>query len=411
VARKEHRAGTHRTVAPGETIERVQRWLPVFGITRVANVTGLDAIGIPVVAVVRPNARSVSVSQGKGLDLAAAKASGLMEAVESYHAERIVLPLKLASYHEMRFRHTLVDVAGLPRNGAGRFDPAERILWIEGHELGGDQSTWLPFEVVHTNYTLPLPPSSGAFAMSSNGLASGNHVLEAVSHGICELVERDGTTLWNRLSPEAQRATRIDPATIDDPSCRELLALYERADVAVAIWDTTSDVGIPSFRCTVADRSPSPLRPLYATSGAGCHPTREVALSRALTEAAQTRLTLIAGSRDDAVRATYGAARDVEAQRAALGRMTPHDGMRSFTAVPTRAHDTFDEDVAWELDRLAACGLPRAIVVDLTRPELRIPVVRVIVPGLEGIDEVPGFVSGTRAQVRETRAREEEARA
>ncbi len=63
-----HRRGTHRVSSPDETRERIWPWLKPFGITRVANVTGLDCIGIPVVAVYRPNSRSLSVAQGKGVN-------------------------------------------------------------------------------------------------------------------------------------------------------------------------------------------------------------------------------------------------------------------------------------------------------------------------------------------------------
>ena len=98
---KEYRVGTHRTVSPQATLARVGPFMTEMGITRIANVTGLDALGIPVVMVCRPNSRSIAVSQGKGVELAAAKASGVMEAVETYHAERITLPLKLASYDEL----------------------------------------------------------------------------------------------------------------------------------------------------------------------------------------------------------------------------------------------------------------------------------------------------------------------
>ena len=72
-------SGTHRCVEPARTIERLRPMLKAMGITRIANITGLDRIGIPVVMVCRPNSRSVSVSQGKGLTLDAAKASGLMD--------------------------------------------------------------------------------------------------------------------------------------------------------------------------------------------------------------------------------------------------------------------------------------------------------------------------------------------
>ena len=80
-----------------KTLERVTPYLPVMGITRIANVTGFDTIGIPVVMVTRPNSRSISVSQGKGFDVPSAKASGVMESIESYHAERIDLPEQVVS--------------------------------------------------------------------------------------------------------------------------------------------------------------------------------------------------------------------------------------------------------------------------------------------------------------------------
>lgn len=397
---KAFRTGTHRTISPEQTVERVCQHLPLFGITRIANITGLDCIGVPVVMVSRPNARSLAVSQGKGLTLMAAKASGLMEAVESYHAERVHLPLKLASYNELRFTHNLVDLAGLPRLSVSSFHDHLRLLWIEGRDLLGDAPVWLPYEMVHTDYTLPLPTGSGSFFMSSNGLASGNHLLEAVSHGICEVVERDATTLWHALDEAGQRRTRIDLETVDDPGCREVLDQFARAGVMAAVWETTSDIGLPAFLCAIAESEEHPLRPLYWASGSGCHPAREVALLRALTEAAQSRVTLIAGARDDLGHALYREAQDEDARRRNLAQMRVAAGerLRHFHEVPTLASDTLDDDVAGELERLHAAGIRQVAVVDLTKPEFGIPVVRVVIPGLESLHDAPGYVPGVRAQ-------------
>ena len=82
--------------------------MPEVGITRLANVTGLDRIGIPVVQAVRPNSRSLSVSQGKGVDMDSAKASAMMEAFELWHAERIELPCLCASYQAIRKKENVV---------------------------------------------------------------------------------------------------------------------------------------------------------------------------------------------------------------------------------------------------------------------------------------------------------------
>jgi ribosomal protein S12 methylthiotransferase accessory factor len=372
--------------------------MPVMGITRIANVTGLDSIGIPVVTVCRPNARSVSVAQGKGLTLAAAKASGLMESVESYHAEHAHLPLIRASHNEVRFNRRVVDVATLPRSSASSFHDNLQILWVEGLNLVDGEPLWLPFELVHTNFTLPLPSGSGSFVMSSNGLASGNHVLEAISHGLCEVVERDCTTLWHCSSEESKQRTRLDLSTVDDPGCLEILAKYEAASVVVAAWETTSDVGIPSFLCTIVERSPDRLRPLPAMNGMGCHPAREVALLRALTEAAQGRMTMITGSRDDLRRTTYAETQDLEFLRRMEQRIQASGPARRFSDVPTWDGATFEEDIQWELERLRAVGIEQVAVVDLTKRELGIAVVRVVIPGLESIHDIPGYAPGPRAR-------------
>ena len=159
----QHRTKAHgtRTVSAEETVRRVGPLASRFGVTRVSDITGLDRIGVPVVMVCRPNARSLAVSQGKGLTLEAAKASGVMEALELYHAERIELPLKLGSARDLAKTHPLVDLDALPRLAESRFHLDLPILWVEGRDLITGAPAWLPYETVHTNYTLPLPTGSG----------------------------------------------------------------------------------------------------------------------------------------------------------------------------------------------------------------------------------------------------------
>lgn len=392
---KGFRTGTHRLVAPEATIERVRRFLPVMGITRVANVTGLDIIDIPVVMVCRPNSRSLSVSQGKGLDLAAAKASGLMESIELYHAEQITRPLKLGSYEQLRYTHRLVDVALLCRGADSRFHADLPLLWIEGHDLLQDAPVWVPFETVTTDYTLPRPAATDCFAVTSNGLASGNHLLEAVSHGLCEVIERDSTCLWSARTDDALDQSRVDLATVDDPGCREALAKFERAGVEVRVFETTGDIGLPAYLCHIRDGDGERLRSFPSGRGMGCHPTRGVALLRALTEAAQSRLTVIAGSRDDIQRADYRPPVDDALDK--IGADRP--AARRFQDAPTFESATFDEDVAYQLERLRTVGVRQVVAIDLTRPEFRLPVVRIVVPGLEGpAEHIPSYVPGPRAR-------------
>src|SRR5690349_18348643 len=99
---KRYFRGTHRSVDPTETFDKISSLLGTFGITRVADITGLDTIGIPVAVAIRPGSRSNITSQGKGLSKAAAKVSAVMESIEACCAERVQGPLLWAHVGEMR---------------------------------------------------------------------------------------------------------------------------------------------------------------------------------------------------------------------------------------------------------------------------------------------------------------------
>jgi ribosomal protein S12 methylthiotransferase accessory factor len=393
-AYKAYREGAHRTVSPAQTLARAGRFMADLGITRIANVTGLDRIGIPVVMVCRPNSRSIAVSQGKGPDLDSAKASGLMEAVETFHAEHITLPLAYGGYRELGATRPLVDVSGLPVVVGSRFHDHFPMLWIEGEDLLRRSPVWLPYEMVHANYTLPFPPGSGCFTASTNGLASGNHRLEAISHGICEVVERDSISLWNQKDKERRRVTGLDLESVDDPACRQILERYAGAGIEVKVWDMTTDAAIASFYCLIVDREdPSS----HTADGAGCHLAREVALLRALTEAAQVRTTFITGSREDLPLGDYARSARSKKLRDFRRLMDWHAPVRSFHQVPTVDTETIADDIAEALERLRSVGIKEVAAVDLTKPEFGLPVVRVVIPGLEGPDGHAGYVRGARA--------------
>jgi YcaO-like protein with predicted kinase domain len=376
------REGVPRCQPVEHTIAQVLRLARIMGITRVGNVTGLDSVGIPVVMVCRPNSRSVAVSQGKGLDLASARASGLMEAAELYHAETITLPLRLASCEELRYQHDLV-VDGLPQMSPSRFHPNLRLLWCESLNLLKGEVVLVPYELVHTNYTLPLPDGYGCFLSSSNGLASGNELVEAISHAICEVVERDATTLW-RLSSDSQiDEHRVDISTINDRSCLRILEKFGRAGLTVVVWDITSDIGLPTFACLIAPAENCEIWHSSVAMGYGCHPARDVALLRALTEAAQVRLTIISGVRDDVTDECYAQLLNTNVITAVQQRLGMSMGRRKMSDIPNWETDTFEEDVEIELQCLKQVGVEHVLAIDLSKPEFGIPVVKVIIPGLE----------------------------
>jgi len=274
LAPKRHVATTHRVLAPTETVERVRPLMPAMGITRIATVTGLDRIGIPVVMVTRPNSRALAVSQGKGADLPAAQASGLLESVESYHAERVIRPRITGSYDDLRSSHRIVDVDRLPQTTDTAFDPTAAMTWIEGYDALQDEPVVVPYEAVHTDFRVSQAPSS-CLIRSSNGLAAGNHLLEAVSHALCEVLERDATTVAHFEDDAARNSLLVDTSTVADPVCRFVLDRLDSADIVVAVWDVTSDIGLPAFSCLIAD---DPTRARYRLpigGGSRSSPARE----------------------------------------------------------------------------------------------------------------------------------------
>lgn len=394
---KRYRTGTHRAVPPEQTLARVRPLLGEMGITRIANITGLDRVGLPVVMVCRPNSRSVSVSQGKGLALVAAKASGVMEAIETYHAETITLPLRFGSRAELANSVALVGVDGLPRSQSHRYRDDLQLLWIEARDWLNNTSTWLPYEIVSTNYTLPCPRGSGCFAATTNGLASGNTLMEAVAHGIYEVVERDACTLWKLGGARARKSTGVDPDSIDDLACRAVLARFADAGIEVRIWQAETELGLPVFLCLAAGDGNDWADPEF---GAGCHAAREIALVRALTEAAQARTTFIAGARDDIGADLYRHEARHRRREYCRELMDGHSPAREFADVPTFESESLAEDLDWCLARLRAAAIRQVLVVDLTKKHLGVPVVRVVIPGLEGPfeHEQGDYVPGTRAR-------------
>jgi ribosomal protein S12 methylthiotransferase accessory factor len=387
--------GTHRVIDPEVTLARVMPFAARMGVTRVAVLTGLDNVGIPVAAAVRPNSRSIAVHQGKGCSLEAAKASAIMEAAEMFHAENIRLPLRLASFAELRADVIVADPSALARAVANVPDD-QKLLWIEGRDVASGAAIWVPLELVSTDFTTPVPSGSGFFQATSNGLAAGNHRLEAVLHGLYEAIERDAVALW-RCCPSAQSLRLVDPASIDGPLSCKMLSLFLQTGIAVWIWDITSDIGLPTFLClAMPDEAAGGLEPEL---GSGCHADRDVALARALSEAAQARAARISGARDDFLPQGYGS----EARAARLAAAHSWQSSRAYRhyhAASSWINPTLQQDLDLVLACLAKVGLQQVIWVDLTRPEFGIPVGRAVVPGLEGpwtpADE--GYIPGVRAR-------------
>lgn len=362
---------------PEETLARVAPALAEHGVTRLAKVTGLDCIGIPVWNAMRPNARSLSVHQGKGITDNDAKASAVMEALERACAERPSLPVRTASAEDILGGGELCDpLDDLIAIGRRSLDRTSRLEWVEGHDLVSDRSVWVPYEAVLLDFT-----RSSHFWQSSDGLASGNTDKEATFHGLLERIERDADTLWSLERFERQAATCISGADLGDPVVISLVERIERAGFGLQLFDMTSDLGIPTVSALLSPADTLTLRsPRYMdlTMGSGTHPFAYRAALRAITEAVQSRLTLITGARDDVEDEVY-ASRISEPLLRKL-RLQPQGRIAADLAEPGESVEAM---LARVLQTLRDHKIGRVIAVRMNPGEERFSVMKMIVPGLE----------------------------
>jgi ribosomal protein S12 methylthiotransferase accessory factor len=367
------RDGTYRAATLAATWRRFAPMAARAGITRIAELTGLDTLGIPVFAAIRPMGRSLSTQQGKGTSALAAKVSALMESLETWSAEHLALPVVRGSSRALGDR--AVDVRALPRP-RGRLDRDARWRWVSGWDLVANRPVLVPEQAVTLDTTFRAPP---IFDISSNGLASGNLLVEAIAHGLCEVIERDAEAAWRRAGGDR----RIVLDSIADPACRALIDRIAGAGARVFVWDLAGaggaqGTGVPVIGAAIMEDPNEPAwRTLGFYQGFGAHWNPEIAIARALTEAAQTRLTYIAGARDDFFPFDYERATDPVLLAALWQRFaSPCDEPVVFDDLPRMTAGSLGE----ALDQLVATQR-QVIVVDLTHPALGVPVVKVIVPG------------------------------
>lgn len=287
---KSFKSGAHRSATPEETFLKIKPLLPIFGITRISNITGLDRIGIPVATAIRPNSKALASSQGKGKTLIAAKVSAVMESIEGFHAENIFQPMIHMSYEDIVPREPIADIMGLARPYSIPLSEQQRLPWIKGYDLIMGTDVWVPYDAVSTDCASEFRNPS--FISDSNGLSAGNSYLESILHGLGEIIERDALAQYF-IEPERFRMRKVDPASIKDSQNKKFLEMLNVAQINFGIWDITSDIGVPTYICKMMDNLPHELTCTRPTYGSGTHLNKEVALTKAITEAAQSRATFI----------------------------------------------------------------------------------------------------------------------
>ncbi len=400
----EHRAAkgylgpTHRTCPPEETLERIIPLLPLAGITRMADITGLDRIGVPVTLAMRPNAPTLANSSGKGFTRTAAMVSAAMEGIELEFAEDLAdshddshRTVLRATYRELDRDGLVCPVEHLPLARCSTFTAATPEDWIIGFDIAAERPMAVPFAAVGMG-PRARDQSWFSFQTGSNGLASGNVFLEAVCAGLAEVIERDAVTCAKlRLGGHLESGTQVGLSAVGYDSVADLVDRFRRAGVSPVLFDCTADTAVPTYVAYLFDDL-VPDTGIFRGYGAHLHP--EVAAVRALTEAAQSRAVYIAGSRDDLMTLPHRRMRRTGASRV----MSPTRSAGVALPPPPAAAATFEEDCAALVAAVRRAGLEHVIVVDLAPPDLPVSVVRVVVPGLEGYSTFLHYAPGPRGR-------------
>jgi YcaO-like protein with predicted kinase domain len=381
-------------IVPGATIseaghtrsfEDTDRWLrPLLRrvpITRVFDATPLDSIGAPVWSAVTPLARDLLVHAGKGSTPMAARVSAIMEAIERVSAETVAANRRCVdSFTALRSRSLEtppLDPREFNLPFATEYDADRPISWTVGWDLMTSRHVMVAADLAVS------PAAEGVcIGVETNGLASGNTYTEAIVHALYEVIERDAVArtdffdAFGEADDLGYESVRMVHLGTLRGAARTLCDSLRARGLDLQLRFLSHETEIPVFQARLLDASFPSGAKAFGGYGAGLDPIR--AAVRAITEAAQAHTALLIGNRDEYE--TLGPRTNRPYRAVRRVSMNWPLAMWAFPDEPS----TDSRDVLAELQaliqRLAACGISHCVVVDLTREDLRVPVVRVLIP-------------------------------
>lgn len=430
-----------RTVAPEVTYQRIQPLMSLVGVTHVIEITNLDHLGIPVCFALGPLDATINLREyarrvlpipngileemlatvevfpkasvspekaaiftaGKGLTPLDSRVSAMMEAIERFSARQPTQEPFVGSYREISSQKNekIIDPASLILLEPDAYDKDQKLEWVIGTDLCSSEEVWIPAEAATLNYH--ARQAREVCSNTATGLGAGNSIEEAISHGLAEVIEHDawtvaiarstfasarrgilenlfGQTVENRIEPEYafdDIEAPFVPLDLDSLAhispIANLVSEFQQAKVQLFVYNITSDIEIPVF-ATSADGLPD----RQDGGGLGTHPDARLALIRALTEAAQQRL--VSGLKNPLF-----SKRPIPQWQVLDWERSPASAeswpAQRFEEVNSKINQDVLEDIQCMLHALQMRSLNQSIVVDLTKPELNVPVVKVIVPG------------------------------
>ncbi|MCQ2052483.1 MAG: YcaO-related McrA-glycine thioamidation protein [archaeon] len=370
-----------RVISPKETIKRVSSMLEKVGIDQVEDITNIDNLKIPVYSVNRKITAKGTFGNynGKGVTPDQAKASAIMEAMERYSAELketdVIAYGTLKKMREADMSYVEPIDMILPARIMNGLESSE-IAWTECYDILRGENVWVPACAVF----YPYYPDGDLqlFRFHTNGLAAGNTIEEAILHAMFEVIERDAWSI-----AESFNMTKADVIIDDENSVSgKLLKQFKNAGVEVNLKNLTTDVEVTTIAASSDDvRTKDPE---MLNIGLGTHLDPEIAVIRALTEVAQSRTAHKHGLKVNAE--LQKKTRDMgyeNIKKANAMWYRSNKNKIELSKLKNEATPYVLDDIELVLGKVMNVGFDRVIVSDLTRPEIGIPTVRVIIPGME----------------------------
>jgi ribosomal protein S12 methylthiotransferase accessory factor len=363
--------GAHRMRSPDETRGIVEPLMDQIGVTDVIDITSYDRLGIPCFAANRVTnvPGGYRFHPGKGLDRVQAEVSAMVDAVEKYSAERPGQPMALAGFDELgAFR--AVDPEDLYPSRKPEQD--EKIQWIAGFDILYDEEVLVPGNAVFHPYN-PAGMAFPIFKSDPHGLAGGNVIEESILYAMLEVIETDALSCADR---ERSMGTRLNVDTAGP--VRKLLDVFAEAGIEIHLWLLDGRTSLPTIAAAADDtvmRDPSLL-----VLGAACHTNPEIACLEALTEVARNRAAQL-------YKGEFHPERELILQKAGYERMKrinkdwfAEADKIGLSDLPDQSTPYIDRDIHAVIEELRP-HVERICVCDISRTAL--PVVRVVIPGLE----------------------------
>jgi ribosomal protein S12 methylthiotransferase accessory factor len=346
------------------------------GVSRLAEVTDLDLIGIPVFQAIRPAGLSLSVHQGKGVTREAAMIGALMEAVECDRAEQPVgepWTRAFASLPPLERAPSLADFAVESQALPSDEEPLE---WLPARRLRDGARVWIPMEVVRLDFTRHGDPR---LERSTVGLGARFDIERATLKGLLEVVERDAERAWFALSMSRRTRSRIDLESIGSNTFHAMRSRILGAGLWLSVYHLPAVIPVPVFLAEIIEAGAGGVLRHIAV-GSACDVTAEGALIGAVLEAAQSRLTAISGARDDIF---YSETPPAAGDKLGVALpQPPHIRSLSWDSLGQWAAPTAEANATAIAESLGEAGYPDAVVVDLASPGADVSVIKALVPGL-----------------------------